>query len=139
MTRCHALVAIFLIALAPLVTAQERITGANYPLAQKFNKDFVAQHVREVAVTPQWIGKTDTFWYSVRTPTGTRYWKVDPTKKERGPLFDHVLFASALSEASKKPLDADTLRLDRVVVAADGKKPACSAKLSTSTTSPRTR
>jgi dipeptidyl aminopeptidase/acylaminoacyl peptidase len=125
MTRCHALVAIFLIALAPLVTAQERITGANYPLAQKFNKDFVAQHVREVAVTPQWIGKTDTFWYSVRTSTGTRYWKVDPTKKEKAALFDHVLFASALSEASKKPLDADTLRLDRVVVAADGKKLTC--------------
>src|SRR5437868_15307257 len=101
MTRRHALAAIFLIALAPLVTAQERITGANYPLAQKFNKDFVAQHVREVSVAPQWIGKTDVFWYSVRTTTGTRYWKVDPSKKEKVPLFDHVALAAALSEASK--------------------------------------
>ena len=55
-------------------------------------------------------------------PTGTQYWKVDPAKKEKTPLFDHVALAAALSEASKKPLDADTLRLDRVVVAADGKK-----------------
>jgi dienelactone hydrolase len=78
--------------------------------------------VREVSVAPQWIGKTDTFWYSVRTSTGMRYWKVDPTKKGKAPLFDHALLAAALSEASKKPLDADTLRLDRVVVAADGKK-----------------
>lgn len=122
MTRRHAFVAIFVIALAPLVSAQERITGANYPLAQKFNKDFVAQHAREVTVAPQWIGKTDVFWYSIRTTTGTRYWRVDPAKKEKAPLFDHVALAAVLSEASKKPLDGDTLRLDRVVVAADGKK-----------------
>ncbi|QJX00224.1 S9 family peptidase [Frigoriglobus tundricola] len=121
MTGHRALGAIVLIVLAPFVTAQERVTGANYPLAQKFNKDFVAQHVREAAVTPQWIGKTDNFWYSLRTATGTRYWHVDPVKKEKVPLFDHVALAAALSEASKKPLDSDTLRLDRVVVAPDGK------------------
>ncbi|HEY1190281.1 MAG TPA: S9 family peptidase, partial [Gemmata sp.] len=117
MTRCHALAAIFVIALAPLVTAQERVTGANYPLAQKFNKEFVAQHVREASVSPQWIGKTDTFWYAARTTSGTRYWKVDPAKKEKLPLFDHALLAAALSEAAKKPLDADTFHIDRVVVA----------------------
>src|SRR5687767_12405368 len=121
MTRRHALVAVFLIALAPLVSAQERITGANYPLAQKFNKDFVAQHAREATVAPQWIGKTDAFWYALRTATGARYWRVDPTKQEKTPLFDHVALAAALSEASKRPLDGDTLRLDRVVVAADAK------------------
>ncbi len=122
MTRRHALAAIFLIALAPLVTAQERVTGANYPLAQKFNKDFVAQHVRETSVTPQWIGKTDNFWYSIRTATGTQYWRVDPAKKEKAPLFDHVAVAAALSEASKKPLDADTLRFDSLRVTNEGKK-----------------
>ena len=72
--------------------------------------------------SPQWIGKTDSFWYASRAPTGTRYWKVDPTKKEKLPLFDHVVLAAALSEAAKKPLDGDTLRIDRAVVSADGKK-----------------
>ncbi|HEV3436396.1 MAG TPA: DPP IV N-terminal domain-containing protein [Gemmata sp.] len=122
MTRHVTLTAIFIAALAAFAPAQERIAGANYPLAQKFNKDFIAQHVQEVSVSPQWIGKTDVFWYSARTNTGTRYWKVDPTKKERGPLFDHVALAASLSELAKKPLDGDTLRLDRLVVAADGKK-----------------
>jgi dipeptidyl-peptidase-4 len=122
MTRHLTVTAIFIAAIATFAPAQDRIIGANYPLAQKFNKEFVSQHVQEVAVSPQWIGKTDLFWYSARTSTGTRYWKVDPAKKEKVPLFDHVVVAAALSELAKKPLDGDTLRLDRIVVAEDGKK-----------------
>src|SRR5580704_15190538 len=122
MTRHFALTAIFIAGLAAFAPAQERITGANYPLAQKFNKEFVAQHVQEASVSPQWIGKTDLFWYSARTSTGNRYWKVDPAKKEKTPLFDHVALAAALSEMAKKPLDAETLQLTRVEVAEDGKK-----------------
>ena len=123
MTRYHALSAVLFVALATTAPAQDRITGANYPLAQKFNKDFVAQHVQESSVAPQWIGKTDVFWYAARTPTGTRYWKVDPAKKEKAPLFDHVALAAALSEAveeAARPRHAphSTAR----VVAADGKK-----------------
>src|SRR5580704_10203211 len=122
MMRHLTLSALFITAIAAFATAQERITGANYPLAQKFNKEFIAQHVQEASVSPQWIGKTDLFWYSARTNTGTRYWKVDPTKKERMPLFDHVALAASLSELAKKPLDGDTLSLTRLVVAEDGKK-----------------
>jgi dipeptidyl aminopeptidase/acylaminoacyl peptidase len=121
MTRSLALAAAFVV-LVQLAPAQERVTGANYPLAQKFNREFVAQHVQEAAVAPQWIGKTDVFWYSARTSTGNRYWKVDPAKKEKVPLFDHAVLAAALSEAGKKPLDAETLKLDRARVSDDGKK-----------------
>src|SRR5439155_20311856 len=102
MTRPLALAAAFVVVLVQLAPAQERVTGANYPLAQKFNREFVAQHVQEVGVFPQWIGKTDAFWYSARTPTGNRYWKVDPAKKEKAPLFDHATLAAALPEAGKK-------------------------------------
>ncbi|MEO2091443.1 MAG: DPP IV N-terminal domain-containing protein, partial [Gemmataceae bacterium] len=106
----------------PFAPAQERVTGANYPLAQKFTREFVAQHVQEANVSPQWIGKTDQFFYAARTPTGTRYWKVDPAKKEKVALFDHVALAAKLSEVSKKPLDGDTLRLTNPAVTEDGKK-----------------
>lgn len=99
-----------------------RVTGANYPLAQKFNAEFVAQHVQTANVSPRWVGTTDVFWYAAATPTGTRYWKVDPAKKEKVPLFDHVTLAAKLSEASKKPTDAETLRLSNPALADDGKK-----------------
>jgi len=122
MTRYLTLAVFLFGALATTAPAQDRVTGANYPLAQKFNKEFIAQHVQESSVAPQWIGKTDVFWYAARTPTGTHYWKVDPEKKEKTPLFDHVALAAALSEAAKKPLDRDTLRIDRATVSAEGKK-----------------
>src|ERR1700721_4428134 len=114
MIRHFTLSALFIVAVAAFAPAQDRISGANYPLAQKFNKDFVAQHVQEASIGPpeargnlqnlqetkrgpQWIGKTDIFWYSSRTTTGNPYWKVDPAKKEKVPLFDHVALAAALS------------------------------------------
>jgi len=113
---------VIVIGLATLVRGQERVTGANYPLAQKFNSQFVSQHVQVATVTPTWIGNTDVFWYSTRNPTGTKYWKVDPSKRTKTPLFDHVALAAALSEATKKPLDAETLRLENLSVSSDSKK-----------------
>ena len=113
---------VIIVGLGTLARGQDRVTGANYPLAQKFNREFVSQHVQEASVSPQWIGKTDVFWYSSRTATGMKYWKVDAAKKEKSPLFDHVVLAAALSEATHKPLDAETLRLDRLTVSNDSKK-----------------
>jgi dipeptidyl aminopeptidase/acylaminoacyl peptidase len=122
MTRHVTVAALCFLGLVAFTPAEERISGANYPLAQKFNRDFIAQHVQEASVVPMWIGKSDQFWYAARTATGTRYWKVDPVKKEKSPLFDHVALAAALSELAKKPLDGGSLRLDRLEMAADGKK-----------------
>ncbi|OWK36321.1 S9 family peptidase [Fimbriiglobus ruber] len=107
----------------PTIAAEpEKVAGANYPLAQKFSREFVARNVHESTVTPQWIGKTDQFWYQTRTSEGTTYWRVDPAKKTREALFDAGKLAAALSESTKKPLDAATVSLSRVSVAEDGKK-----------------
>src|SRR5262245_48134057 len=108
---------------APLAAAEpEKVTGANYPLAAKFSRDFINQHVREATVFPSFIGKTDQFWYSVRTPNGTKYYRVDPAKKTKDPLFDAAKLAAQLSEAVQKPLDTDTLAITRVTVTDDGAK-----------------
>ncbi len=121
MTHRLIAAAVLVVGLTTTAQTQDRVTGANYPLAQKYDRAFITRNVQEASVFPQWIGKSDAFWYSARTPTGTKYWKVDPAKNERNPLFDHDVFAAALSEASKKPLDADTLKLDTVTVVESGK------------------
>src|SRR6187200_2935426 len=100
----------------------EKVTGANYALAAKFSRDFIRQNVQEAAVLPQWIGKTDQFWYSVRTAHGVRYWRVDPARRMKDPLFDTAALSAQLSEAAQKPVDTDTLDLQRVTVTDDGAK-----------------
>ena len=101
-----ALFVLFLAAIPSPAAEPDKVTGANYPLAQKFSREFVTRNVQEATVSPRWIGKTDQFWYQTRTPAGAAYWRVDPTKKTKVPLFDTGKLAAALSELAKKPLDA---------------------------------
>ena len=121
----HLSLALATVYLAHVATAAEpeRVTGANYPLAAKFSKEFVAQHARLPVgplVSPKWIGKTDGFWYSVPTSSGMKYWKVDPDKNTKEPLFDAAALAGKLSEQAKKPFDATNLPIANVRVSDDG-------------------
>lgn len=120
LTTCALIVCLFAGAVA--VAENEKVTGANYPLAAKFNREFVNQHVKEANVIPTFIGKTDQFWYSIRTPNGRKYFRVDPTRKLKEPLFDAGKLAAQLSEVVHKPIDTDTLDLTSVEVTDDGMK-----------------
>jgi dipeptidyl-peptidase 4 len=98
------------------------ITGANYPLAQKFTKEAVRLACVEANVFPQWIGKTDQFWYALRTIHGVQYWRVDPVKKTKLPLFDATKLAAQLSELSQTPVDSATINLSRTSLNDEGTK-----------------
>src|SRR5581483_2131877 len=65
----------------------ERATQANYKQAFKYSSDYLRQFVYDYAVTPNWIGKTDSFWYSYRTSKGTNYYRVNPRHATKEPLF----------------------------------------------------
>ena len=99
---------------------REKVVGANWSQAKKFSGEFVAQHVHTASIAPVFIGKTDLFWYSVRTPEGLKYWKVDPAKKSKTPLFDHAKLLAQLSEQAQKPLDAATFAIINASVSEDG-------------------
>src|SRR5262249_45866064 len=100
----------------------DRVTQANYNQAFHFNTDFLRQFVYDAAVNPNWIGKSDTFWYSYRTSRGTRYWRVDCRQAVKTPLFDSIKLATLLSEATQKPLDAAQLPLTRITIDDEGAK-----------------
>src|SRR4051812_48021185 len=72
-----------------------KAAGANWAQAKKFTREFVDQHVQTANVVPVFIGKTDQFWYAARTTDGTKYWRVDPDKRTKTPLFDHAKLISA--------------------------------------------
>jgi dipeptidyl aminopeptidase/acylaminoacyl peptidase len=119
------LVGVFLVivVLASLAWAEpEPYSKPNYPQAQKYSSDFLRQYTYSSSVDPQWIGKTDTFWYSFRTSKGTDWWKVDAKAGTKTPLFDRVKLATALSEALKKPQEPQALALRGARVNEEGTK-----------------
>ncbi|HEY6913085.1 MAG TPA: DPP IV N-terminal domain-containing protein [Paludibacter sp.] len=62
-------------------------------------------------VTPQWIGKSDRFWYIRYTPQGKTYMLVDAQKKTRTALFDHMKLAETLSKVMGKTVDVEQISL----------------------------
>jgi dipeptidyl aminopeptidase/acylaminoacyl peptidase len=113
---------LFLASLAPAAAGAEpeRVTRANYKQAFHYSPDFLRQFIYDTAVTPHWIGKTDSFWYPYRTSKGTFYWRVDCRQATKVPLFDHGKLAMLLSEMMQKPLDAPQLPLTRVTINEEG-------------------
>jgi dipeptidyl aminopeptidase/acylaminoacyl peptidase len=101
---------------------QDRPRSANYKQAFHFNSEFLRQFVYSTSVTPQWIGKTDVFWYSYRTSRGTDYWRVDPRSATKTPLFDRARLATQLAELTQKPIDPVQLPLTRPSLNEEGTK-----------------
>jgi dipeptidyl aminopeptidase/acylaminoacyl peptidase len=122
--RNLALVILATAAAGPIAAGAEmvRVTKASYKQAFHFSSDFLRQFAYDVAVTPNWIGKTDTFWYAYRTSKGTSYWRVDCRQATKVPLFDAVKLATVLSEATQRPLEAMQLPLTRVTIDNEGAK-----------------
>ena len=88
------LFAAFFIVLTPAWAEPQPVTTANYKQAAKYSREYLRQFIYDTSVTPNWIGKTDVFWYSYRTSKGTNWWKVDPKQAAKTPLFDHVKMAA---------------------------------------------
>jgi dipeptidyl-peptidase 4 len=98
------------------------VHGANYPLAAKYSNSNLRQFAYDSAVTPNWIGKTDSFWYSFRTSAGTTFFRVDPKTNTRTPLFDQAKLAAGLSEMVQKPLEPMMLPITRGSMNDEGTK-----------------
>ena len=98
------------------------VTGANWKQAFKFNSNYLKQFVYSYYARPIWIGKTDSFAYSYRTSKGLAYYRVDPAKKSKKPLFDHTKLAGQLSQQSRIPVDPNLMTLSSLKIDAKGTK-----------------
>jgi dipeptidyl aminopeptidase/acylaminoacyl peptidase len=114
-----------LLFVSALATARAEIQSpprVNYKQARKFSAANLRPLTYDTAVLPNWIGNTDTFWYSFRTSKGTNYWRVDAAAGTRSELFDKEKLASQLAELSRKPIDSLSLPITRTQVNSEGKK-----------------
>lgn len=91
----------------PMTIADE--PAANWKLANQFSQSYIRQYVYSTTLTPNFINKTDEFWYSWRDSKGVKFWRVNPKAKRKLPLFDSAKLAAQLSELSKKPYDTTNL------------------------------
>ena len=101
----RALTAIFLLLLARPGIGQTRLTADDYARAEKLLDYNVNPLVLHSGVKPVWL-PDDRFWYRVTTENGAEFVLVDPARAARGPAFDQVRLAGALSAAAGETYQA---------------------------------
>jgi dipeptidyl aminopeptidase/acylaminoacyl peptidase len=105
---------LFLISASPSKT---ELTTEDYARAEQFLPQHVQKLLLNMEVTPHWIGKTDCFWYRVKTAHGKEFIRVDPLGNGRNPAFDHHRLAAALSRTTKTAYEAFHLPFDDIIFA----------------------
>jgi len=115
-----AFIASVVLSFAPLY-AQGTENQGNYKLAKKYSSSFLKQFSYSTSVSPQWIGKSNRFWYSYRTSAGTKYWLVDSDARTKTELFDHGKVAGAITEATEKAVDTKKISVSGIKFEKNGK------------------
>ncbi|HTF43205.1 MAG TPA: DPP IV N-terminal domain-containing protein [Terriglobales bacterium] len=86
----------------------------DYQRAQRFLAGNLRHMVAIADVRPNWIEKTNRFWYRKVGPKGTEFILVDAANNTRGPAFDHLRLAAALSHAAKHEYQPTELPLEEL-------------------------
>jgi len=108
--------------------APRSLSAADYAQAEKFMAYNTAPLVVRASVRPNWL-PGDRFWYrNALEKEGSEFILVDPKRGNRGPAFDHVKVAAALSKAAGKIFDATHLPFLTFGFSADGRAITFSAE-----------
>ena len=87
------------------------LTKPNYQLASKFSPSKLSKLIFSTEVNPNWINFGDKFWYEFNSPSGKKWYLVDPKTKKKSELFDHADMASRITSIVKNPFDAQHLEI----------------------------
>ncbi len=103
----------------PVENDQFRVTADDYARAERFLAPTVSGLVRNLFVTPHWIGEGHHFWYRREVEGGHTFALVDAATGDRSPLFDHEALARWLAAHGHPDATALTLPFDSLEVSAD--------------------
>jgi len=103
---------------AQSVGAGQRVTREDYDRARRMFR--AASLVKNLQISPRWIGARDEFWYRRETATGQEFVTVDAATGRNRPSFDHAAVAAALSAAAGRQLSATSLPLTNLTFSPDG-------------------
>ncbi len=99
---------LFVLVFAPL-SVRGQGTASDYRHAEEFLPGNLQKTVYVADVFPNWIGRSDRFWYLKMGPAGTEFMLVDAQKNTLGPAFDQARLAEALSHATGRSYRANHL------------------------------
>ncbi|MFH0989630.1 MAG: DPP IV N-terminal domain-containing protein [bacterium] len=102
------------IAFAQQNQPSQLVQKANFELANKYKSDKLTNLIHDQAVRPNWLEKSDKFWYRYKTTKGATYYIVDPEKKSKALLFDHQKLTADLIALKKKPFNPNDLTLQNI-------------------------
>ena len=89
-------------------TTAERV-HANWQLANRYSQTALRTVAFGGAVTPRWLGKSDSLFYNYKDRSGSRFTLVVPMTSTKRPLFNHEKLAEALALTAHKPVEANNL------------------------------
>src|SRR5262249_15624508 len=104
--------------------ASAQVTTATYARAEQLLPKNAERLVLHDKIQPNWLPKSDRFWYRVTTERGVQFVLVDPAKGTRVPAFDRARLARALGTAADTALVADSLPFQSLEWREEGKSTA---------------
>ncbi len=107
--------------------AQDKTPKANWELAEKFSTANLRSRVYTSAVSPRWLGQSDSLCYNWKDHTGSTFFIVQPMTKSKKPLFDQVKLAAQLSDQSHHAHDPQNLPFNAITFSKDHKSFAFNA------------
>ncbi len=95
------------------------VTAESYARAEKWLRPNVADMIKNVFVTPHWIGDEDRFWYQRETTDGHQFIVVDAATGKKSPVFDHAAMAKELTALGLEEVDAGDLPFTSIEYSSD--------------------
>jgi len=86
----------------------------NYELAARFSPKKLEKMIFSTSVDPHWMKTGNKFWYTYETPSGKKWYIVDPVKMTRTQMFDNDKLAAAITRIVKDPFDGKHMGLENL-------------------------
>lgn len=85
------------------------VTADHYALAEQWLPDNALALVKNLNVSPAWIGESNRFWYRRDTADGHEFVVVDAETSKKAVAFDHEAIARGLAEAGMDDVQSTAL------------------------------
>lgn len=111
----------------PILTMAEkkddpRKVEPNYQLASRFSPDKLRTMIFSTSVSPNWLKKSDRFWYIYETSEGRKWYIVDPASRKKEEMFDNAFMAAQLTRIVKDPFDSQNINIQNIKFTEDETK-----------------